>query len=50
MRYRDPKKEGDWFGMLEHQQSLQKVVKGMNKLRSRTRMRRGLGGACNFPG
>jgi IS5 family transposase len=32
MRYRDPKKESDLFSMIEHQQSVLKTVKGINKL------------------
>ena len=32
MRYRDPKKESDLFSMIEHQQSVLKAVKGINKL------------------
>jgi len=30
MKYRDPKKDGDWFGMIEHGQSVPKTVKGVN--------------------
>jgi len=32
MRYRNPKKESDLFSMIEHQQSVLKAVKGINKL------------------
>jgi hypothetical protein len=32
MRYRAPKKESDFFSMIEHQQSVLKAVKGINKL------------------
>ena len=32
MGYRDPKKESDLFRMIEHQQSVLKAVKGINKL------------------
>jgi len=32
MRYRDPKKESDLFSMIDHQQSVLKAVKGINKL------------------
>jgi len=32
MKYRDPKKESDLFSMIEHQQSVLKAVKGINKL------------------
>jgi hypothetical protein len=39
MRYRNPKKDSDLFSMIEHQQSVQKTVKGINKLRSRVRVR-----------
>jgi len=32
MKYRDPKKDGDSFGMIEHRQSVLKTVEGVNKL------------------
>ena len=32
MRYRNPKKDSDLFSMIEHQQSVLKTVKGINKL------------------
>ncbi len=32
MRYRDPKKENDLFRMIEHQQSVLKTLKDVNKL------------------
>jgi hypothetical protein len=32
MRYRNPKKESDLFSMIEHQQSVLKTAKGINKL------------------
>ena len=32
MKYRDPKKDNDLFSMIDHQQSVIKTVKGINKL------------------